>query len=95
MKVDIIIPIYNAFEDLEICLESIYKNTNFNNNRLILINDNSPDDRIKKYLDKQTGENVIVIHNEHNKGFSNNINLGMKQSNTNDIILLNSDTKNG
>lgn len=91
-SIDIIIPIYNAFDELEICLESIYKNTNLEKNRLILINDNSPDERIKSFLDKQCGTNIIVIHNETNKGFSNNINIGMDQSEDNDVILLNSDT---
>lgn len=91
-KVDIIIPIYNAFEDLQICLESIYKNTDLDTNRLILINDKSPDERIKPFVDKQKRENVIVIHNDSNRGFSNNINTGMAQSEENDVILLNSDT---
>ena len=91
-RVDIIIPIYNAFEDLQICLESLYKHTDLQKNRLILINDNSPDERIRPYLDAQEKENVIVIHNSENKGFSNNINIGMSQSQENDVILLNSDT---
>lgn len=90
--VDIIIPIYNAYEDLTICLESIYKNTDLQRNRLILINDNSSDERIKPYLEQQRQKNVIVIHNESNKGFSNNINIGMAKSEENDVILLNSDT---
>ena len=86
-SVDIIIPIYNAYEDLVICLDSIYKNTDLNKNRLILINDNSPDPRIKEILDKQIKKNVIVIHNEVNKGFSNNINIGMSQSDDNDVLI--------
>lgn len=92
MAVDIIIPIYNAFEDLQICLESIYRHTDLKKNRLILINDKSPDERIRSYLDSQKKEGVIVIHNEENKGFSNNINIGMSQPEENDVILLNSDT---
>lgn len=92
MGVDIIIPIYNAFNDLKICLESLYRNTDLNINRLILINDNSPDNRIKPFLEQQKRENVIVINNTENKGFSNNINLGMAQSADRDVILLNSDT---
>lgn len=92
MGVDIIIPIYNAFDDLKICLESLYRNTDLNTNHLILINDNSPDDRIKPFLEQQKRENVIVINNTENKGFSNNINLGMSQSSDRDVILLNSDT---
>ena len=91
-SVDIIIPIYNAADDLELCLESIYKHTDLERNRLVLINDNSPDPRIKEILGKQTGKNIIVIHNEKNQGFSANINLGMAQSENNDVLLLNSDT---
>lgn len=91
-KVDIIIPIYNAYDDLALCLESLYANTDLERNRLILINDNSPDGRIREFLDNQERENVIVIHNDVNKGFSNNINIGMAQSEENDVILLNSDT---
>lgn len=92
MGVDIIIPIYNAYDDLQKCLESIYQHTDLTQNRLILINDKSTDMRVQPYLNNQAGENIIVIHNEENKGFSNNINLGMEQSDERDVILLNSDT---
>lgn len=92
MGIDIIVPIYNAYDDLQKCLNSLYQHTNLTENRLILINDNSSDDRIRPYLEEQKKDNVIVIHNESNKGFSNNINLGMSQSQERDVILLNSDT---
>ena len=91
-SVDIIIPIYNAYEDLVICLESLYRYTDLTRNRLILINDCSPDERIRPYLDSQVGDGIIVLHNEKNQGFSANINLGMAQSDRRDVILLNSDT---
>lgn len=90
--VDIIIPIYNAFEDLQTCMESLRKYTDFETHRLILINDNSPDERIRPYLDAQKSDHVLVFHNEKNQGFSANINLGMSQSSENDVLLLNSDT---
>ena len=48
-NVSIIIPIYNAYEDTKKCLISVFKNTNIPFN-LILINDNSTDDRIKDLL---------------------------------------------
>lgn len=92
MGVDIIIPIYNAYDDLCKCLQSVYQYTDLVKNRLILINDNSSDTRIEPYLNSQTKENIIIIHNNENKGFSNNINLGMDQSKERDVILLNSDT---
>ena len=90
--VDIVIPIYNAFEDLQICVESLKKNTDLSVHRLILINDNSPDERIYPYLEEQKSEHILVFHNEKNQGFSANINLGMSQSSENDVLLLNSDT---
>ena len=37
------------------------------------------------------GENVVVLHNEKNQGFSANVNKGMLYSDR-DVILLNSDT---
>lgn len=90
---DIIIPIYNAYDDLVCCLESIYRFTDLKQNRLIIINDNSTDNKILPLLESQKNrDNVIVIHNEINKGFSNNINIGMNKSDQNDVLLLNSDT---
>lgn len=89
---DIIIPVYNAFEELKLCLASIYEYTDLKKNRLILIDDNSTDQRIGEYLDGQCAENIIVIHNKQNQGFSANINLGFSQSQTRDVMLLNSDT---
>lgn len=90
--VDIIIPIYNAYDDLVQCVASVRKWTDLSRNRIILIDDCSPDQRIRPYLEAQQSENTIVIFNVENKGFSANINLGMKQSATNDVLLLNSDT---
>lgn len=90
--IDIVIPIYNAYDDLKICLGSVYKYTDLNKNRLILINDNSSDKRIKSYLNSKQKDNVIIIHNDENKGFSTNVNIGMAQSEHRDVILLNSDT---
>jgi len=89
--VDIIIPVYNAYEDLVLCLKSIFRYTNLEKNRVIIINDKSSDERIAPYLDGIKMENVIVLHNEVNQGFSSNVNKGMAYSKR-DVILLNSDT---
>ncbi|BDC96129.1 glycosyltransferase [Treponema saccharophilum] len=90
--IDIIIPIYNAYEDLCKCLESIELHTDLTLDRLILINDKSPDERILPLLKEKERENVIVIDNENNLGFSGNVNKGMCFSDDRDVILLNSDT---
>ena len=45
-KCDVIIPIYNAYECVIECIESVIRNTKFNKNKLILINDKSTDSRV-------------------------------------------------
>lgn len=92
-KISIIIPIYNAFEDTEMCINSVIENTE-GIYELLLINDNSPDKRIKPLLDgfAKKYDNIRVIHNSENKGFVKNVNIGFKNT-ENDVILLNSDTK--
>lgn len=95
MHVDIIIPIYNAYQYTVDCIESVIRNTNLEDNTLILINDRSTDERIATFLDelaeKKLG-NIRVMHNEVNLGFIGTVNRGMSLTN-NDIILLNSDTE--
>ena len=93
-KCDVIIPIYNAYECLGPCIDSVIENTNFDGNNLYLINDKSSDDRVLPLLKKyQKKYNFIkVIENEKNLGFVGSVNKGMKLS-KNDVILLNSDTE--
>ena len=78
--VDIIIPVYNGYDDLQLCMPSVLKHTDLTKHRLILINDCSPDERIAPYLDSFSGEHILVLHNEKNLGFSANVNKGMAQS---------------
>lgn len=91
--IDIIIPVYNAYEDLVQCIDSILGTIAGYSYRVILINDFSTDDRIPPYLEKVAFENdnIISLSNEINLGFVKTVNKGMSYS-TNDIVLLNSDT---
>ena len=91
-EIDIIIPIYNAYEDLVKCISSIWRHTNLLKYRLILVNDRSTDPRIEPYLASISGGNVIVHNSIQNGGFSASVNIGMRYSENNDVILLNSDT---
>lgn len=45
-KIDIIVPIYNAYEFTEECIKSVIKNTDLIKHTLVLINDKSPDENI-------------------------------------------------
>lgn len=95
-NVDIIVPVYNAYEYTEECIKSVLKNTDLNKHRLILINDKSPDEKIMPMLQKYVRENedkqIVVLENEENSGFVKTVNRGMCYS-KNDVILLNSDTE--
>ncbi|MCI8273615.1 MAG: glycosyltransferase [Clostridia bacterium] len=95
-SVDIIVPVYNAYEFTEECIKSVIRNTDLNKHTLILINDKSPDEKIfpmlKKYQEENTDKNIEVLDNEENLGFVGTVNKGMSYS-KNDVILLNSDTE--
>jgi GT2 family glycosyltransferase/glycosyltransferase involved in cell wall biosynthesis len=90
-KIHVIIPVYNAYEDLIVCVESLIKYTDLNNHELIFINDNSSDARIFTFLKNLKKENIEVLHNGVNLGFSASVNIGI-ESCVGDVILLNSDT---
>ncbi len=91
-RTDIIIPVYNAFDDLVRCVDSVLLHTDMRRHRLILVNDASPDERILPYIKSLESENIIVAENRQNSGFSATVNHGIEISADNDVILLNSDT---
>lgn len=90
--IDVIIPVYNAYEDLIRCTYSVFKH--WDNFRVILINDCSTDARISDLFSKLQAfksDKLVLLENEENLGFVKTVNRGMKYS-KNDVILLNSDT---
>ncbi|MCR8929539.1 glycosyltransferase family 2 protein [Priestia megaterium] len=89
--IDIIIPIYNGFEETSNCVQSLLECTNEKEHRLIFINDQSPDKRIVSLLQKQENKRITILNNDKNLGFVKTVNKGMRFS-KNDVILLNSDT---
>lgn len=96
MKVDIIVPIYNAYEYTVECIDTILKYTDMTTHRLILINDKSTDKRLDEYLidlGQKKYDNIVILENSENIGFVRTVNIGMNYSSENDIVLLNSDTE--
>ena len=90
-KIHVIVPVYNAYGDLKVCVESLIKYTDLKKHELIFINDNSLDKNIIPFLNNLKQENIIVLHNEENRGFSATINRGIEGC-EGDVVLLNSDT---
>lgn len=89
--IDIIIPVYNALADLKKCVESIRRHTDLDVDRLILIDDRSPDPAVYPYMQSITQAGIVVLQNQENLGFSGTVNRGLMYSDR-DVILLNSDT---
>ena len=48
--IDIVIPVYNGYEDIQLCMDSIRRHTDLGKHRVLLINDCSPDERIRSWL---------------------------------------------
>lgn len=97
-KVDVIVPIYNAYEYTVKCIESVYRNTDVAYN-LYLINDSSTDERIKTYLNTlkleakpQHLHKLTIINHQKNLGFIGTINEGFSLS-ENHVVILNTDTE--
>ena len=91
---DVIIPIYNAYDCLAPCIDSVINNTDLKKHRIILIDDKSPDKKVLPLLRKYSnGKSIILLENKENLGFVKTVNIGMKYSNDNDVLLLNSDTE--
>jgi GT2 family glycosyltransferase len=89
--VTVIVPIYNAYDDLVKCVHSILEHTRVPY-RLLLVNDGSTDPRITNFLDGlQDLTPVTVVHQENNRGYVESINDAIMLC-KGDIVLLNSDT---
>lgn len=90
VKYSIIIPTCNHLEDcLKPCVESILKTTEFDNVEVIIIA-NGCTDGTKDYV-SSLNENFSIIWNDKLIGFSKAVNLGIKHSKGEYIILLNND----
>lgn len=91
--VDIIVPVYNGYDFLEILFDSIEKNTT-SAYRLIVINDCSPDERINPYLLKRLEKHpdAIFVEHDENQGYLKSVNEAYTYV-SDHFILLNTDTE--
>lgn len=93
-KVSVIVPIYNALDDLNLLLESMLKNFNFNLGDITLINDYS-NQETSDFLQTFCFENnqFRLLNNEENLGFVKTCNRGIREAKGDIVVLLNSDTQ--
>lgn len=91
-KISIIIPVYNAEDYIEKCLFSIKKQT-YNNYEIIIIDDGSKDNSLKKCEQfKYDNKNMsIKIVSQNNEGPSNARNNGIEKANGEYIMFVDAD----
>jgi GT2 family glycosyltransferase len=91
----IVMPVYNGYECIGDCINSIFRHTDLTFHSLVMIDDKSTDPKVSDYLsalaENNTGRHLKILSNVENLGFVKTINRGM-QSATEDVIILNSDT---
>ncbi|MCI4588667.1 glycosyltransferase [Sphingobium sp. BYY-5] len=92
-RLTIIVPVYNAPDAVERCLNSVLTRTDLSKNRVLMINDGSSDARVQPLLEsfaRNPGFHLLV--NPQNMGYTRTINRGIIWAGADDILLLNSDT---
>src|SRR5207302_985459 len=91
--VDIVVPVYNAREDVTACVESVLRHAR-GDWRLVLVDDASTDPEVAKYLDRvaESHAHIRLLRNPVNLGFVCTANRGMRAAEGRDVLLLNSDT---
>ncbi len=87
----IIIPTYNNAELLEKCIESIFRNTDYPNFEVIVV-DNHSVDGTTAFL-KNLKDPVRLIINPENLGFAKACNIGTLQAKGDVFVFLNNDTE--
>ena len=90
----IVIPVFNAADAAEKCLNSVLKHTD-PKVRIIVINDASTDKRIRTLLNDFSLQSLSlnVYHHDLNQGYTATVNEGITLAKQTDVVLLNSDTE--
>ena len=90
--VSVIIPSYEAIDDIKECIDSLHDQNSENDIEIVVVDNSSGPDLIN-YLDEIEAEGKIkLIKNQVNYGFTYAVNQGIEISNPdNDIIIMNND----
>ena len=93
--VDIIVPVYRGLADTRLCIDSVLASTNQSAWRLVVINEASPEPEVTAWLRERAAQDsrITLLENRDNLGFVGTVNRGMALSDSNDVLLLNSDTE--
>lgn len=91
--VDIVVPVFNAFEDVKACLRSLEQHTDGFHVRVIVVNDASETATSQWLRSFCEGEaRFSLIEHPANRGYTCAVNTGLKASTAPYVITQNSDT---
>lgn len=94
MKISVVIPVYNAVQDVQKCLESVKENFDFSDGEVLVVDDCS-EEETAAYLKKEAATNpdkFTLMRNGENSGFPKTCNNGIAKAQGEIVVLLNSDT---
>ena len=93
-RLTVIIPVYRNVIVTLSCIESVLLNYNPETDRIIIINDCSPDAGMAAMLQGFAHHpHLVVITNPSNQGFVKSVNCGLAMCASGDVIVMNSDAK--
>lgn len=86
----VVVPIYNAYEDVLDCVNSLLRGTP-SHVPILLLDDASTDERIPESLTGLTVSTSLYVRKPVNTGFVNTVNLAFRACRPRDVVVLNSD----
>lgn len=91
-KATVIIVSYNIPKIFKKCVDSVLEHTDSSLTDIVIVDNNSDLDTINILNEYENENNITVIYNKDNKGFTGAVNQGIKISDpTSNIVLLNND----
>ncbi|MFN3335405.1 MAG: glycosyltransferase family 2 protein, partial [Caldilinea sp.] len=89
----VVVPIFNAFDDVTECVDSLLANTE-SNAPILLIDDCSTDARIQQlgeFLASAYPSRLTYVRKDNNSGFVGSVNLAFEATHPRDVVVVNSD----
>ncbi len=89
--IDIVVPVFNAFDDLQRCLDQLARHTD-PRHRILLVDDASTDGRVRPFLEEWVilRQASLLILKDENRGFIEAVNAGIDSAHGH-VVLLNTD----
>jgi GT2 family glycosyltransferase len=92
--IDVIVPVHSGLAATRRCLESVTGTRAQTPFETVVVDDETPEPAIARYLDELAGaRRITLLRNERNQGFVRSVNRGMALHADRDVVLLNSDTE--